>query len=68
MMIAISLSVVMSALFVPLFLVIGGRENQGREIHVIVISWLVSACTCVSAGVAELHKPMPIKDSGADVR
>ena len=67
MIIAISLAVVTSALFGLLFLVIGGRENQGGEIHVIVISWLFSACTCVSAGIAELHKPMPIKDAGADI-
>ena len=68
MMIAISLAIVTSALFGLLFLVIGGRENQGREIHVIVISWLVSACTCICTGIAELHKPMPIKDAGAGVR
>jgi hypothetical protein len=30
-----------------------------------VISWLISACTFVSVGMAELLKPMPIKDSGA---
>jgi hypothetical protein len=67
MMIAISLAVVASALFGLLFLVIGARENQGWEIHVNVIGWLVSVCTFVSAGIAELHKPMPIKDSGANV-
>jgi len=44
---------------------IGARDRR-HIIHLTVLVWFLFCIACVFAAIAELRKPVPIKDDGKD--